>query len=62
MLSEMGHAPDDDYAAVLAVLRKLQKRVQAEFGEHFMMINDFFSYRSNDRRMLLETRARWSKR
>ena len=51
LLHFLGHAADEDYARALSILHKMQARIEAEFGPGFMMINDFFSYRANDKRM-----------
>ena len=49
LLRLLGRAKGDD--ATWKVLDKLHERVAAEFGDGFVIINDFFSYRSANERL-----------
>ena len=49
LLRHLGRAKGDD--ATWKILDNLHERVAAEFGDGFVIINDFFSYRSADERL-----------
>lgn len=43
--------PSAEYEALQAVLARVQRRIKSELGDRFVVINDFFSFRSADRRL-----------
>jgi hypothetical protein len=51
LLHHLGHTDDDEFARTATILRKIQARITSTFGPNFMMINDFFSYRVDNKRM-----------
>ena len=51
LLHLLAHQPQDEFAATLAVVRKLQARVEREFGPQFVFINDFYSYRREGKKL-----------
>lgn len=51
LLHFLGHAAEVEFKSTMNILQKIQARISLEFGSNHVMINDFFSYRTDDNRM-----------
>ena len=52
LLRAMVEADEADFGELRAVLARIQQRIAREFGDRFVVVNDFFSYRSAHTRRL----------
>ena len=52
LLRALVEADEADFGELRAVLARIQRRIAREFGDRFVVVNDFFSYRSAQTRRL----------